>query len=669
MKPQLQFVLLYFLILILYQPPSLFAQQENTATYETQSDDNSYIEVEEVLDIEEAVNNLLGLNSLGIVTNLTSVTGTDFGDVNGIGSFDSPDTDFPVTSGLILSTGEAVKASGPKTNIQSFGTHDWLGDSNIEEIIAEVENIEVENAVSYNATIIEFDFIPFSEEFNFNFVFASEEYGIFQCSFSDAFAFLLTDPSGEQTNLAVVPETEIPISVLTIRDELYNSNCSSENEEYFDTFYTNSENIEGEPANNAPVNFSGNTVLLNAQSDLIPGEEYHIKLVIADKLDAAYDSAVFIENDSFNIGNVNLGESITPENENSLCLGETVTLNTGIVKVDGVDINWYRNNELISDENNEEIEIFESGTYSVEVSLDPEIFGVDKVVEDSIEIEFLPTPSSERMVVEDLYGCTLNNQYTFDLTENNSNLLDEENPDDFVIDYFLTEPDAQNNISPIESPESFDFEGSEETEQIIYARIEGFSLGERTGCYEVFSFNLLFQEAAIANEVEDLEPLENDDEFYFDLSQNESQILGNQNSDDFRVLYYTSESDALESQNSIENPEYFVAISENQTIWARVENKNHLECFDLTDFNLLTDYMDVENFAKPDVKFWPNPVKNILNIESESPIINVQVFDIKGQELINKSSSKLDLSQLSTGVYFLKIQNQKGIKTQKIIKK
>ena len=83
---------------------------------------------------------------------------------------------------------------------------------------------------STNATVLEFDFTPISSHFNFDFVFASEEYGNFQCQFSDAFAFLLTNMNtGQTVNLAVVPNTNIPISVVTIRDFLYNSSCPSAN--------------------------------------------------------------------------------------------------------------------------------------------------------------------------------------------------------------------------------------------------------------------------------------------------------------------------------------------------------------------------------------------------------------------------------------------------------
>ncbi|MFY7666114.1 choice-of-anchor L domain-containing protein, partial [Flavobacterium sp.] len=47
------------------------------------------------------------------------------------------------------------------------------------------------------------------------------------------------------------------------------------------------------------VNFNGMTELLTASSSIIPGRTYHVKLVIADRQDTSYDSAVFIQGGSF----------------------------------------------------------------------------------------------------------------------------------------------------------------------------------------------------------------------------------------------------------------------------------------------------------------------------------------------------------------------------------
>ncbi len=60
---------------------------------------------------------------------------------------------------------------------------------------------------------------------------ASEEYdmGSFECNYSDAFAFLLTDAAGNTTNLAVLPGTTTPILVTNIHPN--NGECPAVNEQ------------------------------------------------------------------------------------------------------------------------------------------------------------------------------------------------------------------------------------------------------------------------------------------------------------------------------------------------------------------------------------------------------------------------------------------------------
>jgi hypothetical protein len=64
---------------------------------------------------------------------------------------------------------------------------------------------------------------------------------------------------------------------------------------------------------------------LTASSVVTPNVTYHIKLVIADRLDPQSDSAIFISSDSFNIGQDVLGQDLTIANGTALCYGTTHT--------------------------------------------------------------------------------------------------------------------------------------------------------------------------------------------------------------------------------------------------------------------------------------------------------------------------------------------------------
>jgi len=247
----------------------------------------------ELYSNQELISQVLIANPCLQVSNLTSKTGTDFNNPNGIGFFTNTNPGFPLSSGIVLSTGDVHAIPGPNTNTISGGNDTWVGDSDLEQIIDAVVGTPMD---SRNASSLEFDFVALNEFMSFNFLFASEEYGLYQCDYADAFAFLLTDlETGITTNLAVVPGTTDPVSVVTIRNFDHNQNCESVNEGYFGGF-------NPVPDYESASNFNGITTVMTASSPLIANRPYHIKLVIADRTDSAFDSAVFIEAGSFTLG-------------------------------------------------------------------------------------------------------------------------------------------------------------------------------------------------------------------------------------------------------------------------------------------------------------------------------------------------------------------------------
>ena len=225
----------------------------------------------------------------GTVSNITWSTGTNFGSTNGIGYFTNTNSAFPLANGVILSTGNVANAPGPNTTSQGNGS--WVGDT---QLFNYIQALGIDPGLSsYNdATILEFDFVPLSSNMSFDFLFASEEYGTFQCSYSDAFAFFLTNvtASSAPVNLALIPATTDPISVTTIRNTVNNTSCASANPTFFGS-YTSPPSTA---ASAAPTNFNGLTVKMTAATTVIPNNIYHIKLVIADRNDSSFDSAVFL---------------------------------------------------------------------------------------------------------------------------------------------------------------------------------------------------------------------------------------------------------------------------------------------------------------------------------------------------------------------------------------
>lgn len=77
-----------------------------------------------------------------------------------------------------------------------------------------------------------------------------------------------------------------------------------------------------------------------------------------------------------------------------------------------------------------------------------------------------------------------------------------------------------------------------------------------------------------------------------------------------------------------------------------------------------------ENDFINNISVYPNPVKNILNFKTEDNISKIEVYDIAGRILSSNSISenKINLSDLKTGNYILKLYTEKGIMNTKIMK-
>ncbi len=79
----------------------------------------------------------------------------------------------------------------------------------------------------------------------------------------------------------------------------------------------------------------------------------------------------------------------------------------------------------------------------------------------------------------------------------------------------------------------------------------------------------------------------------------------------------------------------------------------------------------IDNFLENKIKIYPNPVKQKLYIESPSASINkVEINSVQGKkiELLNPNEKSINVEELSSGLYFLKIYTSKGIVVLKMLK-
>jgi hypothetical protein len=65
---------------------------------------------------------------------------------------------------------------------------------------------------------------------------------------------------------------------------------------------------------------------------------------------------------------------------------------------------------------------------------------------------------------------------------------------------------------------------------------------------------------------------------------------------------------------------------------------------------------------------YPNPVENILNIQTTNPVDLISIYNILGQEVINTSKTQIDMSALPSGSYVVKVQAGNQIGAYNLIK-
>lgn len=503
--------------------------------------------------VEELVTDVLIQNECANISNITFKTGTDFNSVNGIGYFNKNGSSFPFNEGIILSSGNALSAPGPKSGTQMAGSSAWVGDADLAAILTE-QGI---TANTVNASIIEFDFFAISNSISFNFLFASDEYGTFQCAYSDAFAFILTDlATGDKSNLAVIPNTTIPVSAVTIRNKAYNGNCESANPEYF---YTYSSGAAGD-FNSAmsAINFRGSTIPMVASSAVVPGNQYHIKLVLADGNNSTtYDSAVFLEAGSFDIGSIDLGDDLLVGTHNALCASDTHLIETGL-DPEIFTFEWFKDGVLIPGQTGPSFTATESGDYMVKATVNQS----DCSLTSSLRIEFYPAITLG--TPKDIFMCVLqNNIPAIDLKQNEALLLGAM-PANLVqqmsVTYYPTNEDAENKTNAIDNPAAYT---APQLPQVIFVRVEN----KETGCYNIASFTLKLTPAEHFQGLRDLKACKYPNEITAVALTDVEQDMGTRLHQGISVTYHHSEQDALDLANPITNTSAYVAASLPETIF------------------------------------------------------------------------------------------------------
>ncbi|QMU66392.1 MAG: T9SS type B sorting domain-containing protein [Flavobacteriaceae bacterium] len=526
---------------------------------------------ESVYTPEQLIRNVLvsGTCSTANISNVSAVVEDANDPTNrenkSYGYFKRPSgSNFPFEEGIILTSGRAFEAGN--TVIPGI-----LSASTNSETDADLLAATGSGGPFLDTTSFEFTFSTSSDRISFRYIMASEEYDLnnsYPCSFADSFAFLLKpESSGTYENIALIPGSTTPISIINVHPEIPGPDgCAAQNEEYFEGY------------NLRATNYDGRTVILTASASVIPNTNYTIKLVVADFGDDQNDSAVFLEKGSFNLG-LDLGRDLSIANNMAVCGATSTTLMANIM---APSYKWYKDGVEIPGEVSQTYEAnLGSGVYTCEI---PNAGGCSE--SDDILVEFTEQPSINPLITT-LFACDTDTDLvtTINLQTKDSEILNGQNPAIFGVRYFsdstyttlIADPVNYTNTNPNET---------------IYARV--FNRAS-TNCFANDSFTL-----QVTSEPTPVSPSDyvvcdvvnsgssDTDGIYqsFDFSSKDSEILGSLSNTLYSVSYHLSQSDAQTNTNPIDKTTpYTNTTAFSQEIFVRVDNNNNTNCnaFTLAD--------------------------------------------------------------------------------------
>ncbi len=469
------------------------------------------------------------------ISNITSsVNGNPHG-LPSYGYFERASSNFPFENGIMLSTGSAASGgNGVITPPLDESSTNWGTDPDLETALGITNTL--------NATSIEFDIVSISNQVQFNYLFASEEYeGIDPCQISDRFVFLIkeTASAGPYQNIALVPGTSDPVNSNNIRPNLLPA-CAPQNQQYFDGY------------NIGDTNYVGRTSVLTASTTITPNVQYHIKIIIADQIDGTADSAVFIEGDSFKI--LDLGDDI------ETCA--SATLLDADIQNPLATYAWYLDNVFINGAINPTYNAIESGTYRVVVTVD--LNGASCPEEDEINVTL---NTEEPITAISDYELCEDGIEIFDLSTKNTELIDNINSIPFTsysFSYHYSDADARADINEITTPIPNTI-----SPQPIFVRIDDLN----SNCFAYTVFNLVVNPVPSITTPTDLEICDEDDSpdgfAIIDLTQRDDEITGGLSN--LIVSYHRNPADANTGNNPIVSP-YVNTNTPIEVVYVRVIN-------------------------------------------------------------------------------------------------
>ena len=193
----------------------------------------------------------------------------------------------------------------------------------------------------------------------------------------------------------------------------------------------------------------------------------------------------------------------------------------------------------------------------------------------STTLEFIVDAGVQAFDVAPLDGCDEDGdgRFDFDTSSIEQNLLNGQTG------VQITYTDASGTSLPSPLPNPFD-----STSQVITATVTN---PVNPLCFATKDISFIVHEFPEASAPEDdivCDDFGNDEFEFYDLTQYDTEVLNGQDPNIFQVRYFNSNQDAIQGNGEL--PSSYRCDSREETIHARIENSDNLDCYALTSFKI-----------------------------------------------------------------------------------
>ena len=142
------------------------------------------------------------------------------------------------------------------------------------------------------------------------------------------------------------------------------------------------------------------------------------------------------------------------------------------------------------------------------------------------------------------------------------------------------------------------------------------------------------------------------------------------NSTDYNDFTVISDGAYIEAPTDWTTYEYDLSGYEGQNIRIAIHYIGNDSFVLQTDSFKVEGTLGTDENEISDFEYYYNPLNDLLNISSSESLTNIQIYNVLGQkvieETINNFNYQIDLSGLSTSIYFVKVESENGINTIKL---